>query len=57
MFSSKSLAVEKNSPELVSSEPNLINDRGVYSGLVNSCHHQIIFAKINFNAPSYTRKI
>ena len=33
---------------LFSSEPNLINESGVYSSLVNCCHHRFIFAKINY---------
>ena len=41
-------------------QPNLIIDSGVHSSLHENCHHQIIFAKINFNIhvpPPYERHI
>ena len=45
---------------LFSSQPNLITDSGVHASLFPRCHHQIIFAKINFKIffqPSYERLI
>ena len=41
-------------------EPNLIVDSGVHSSLFPRCHHQLIYAKINFKIyfpPAYARRI
>jgi hypothetical protein len=41
-------------------QPNLITESGVHSSLYNTCHHQIIFAKIDFRVylpPPYKREI
>ena len=40
--------------------PNLIVDSGVHPSLFPRCHHQLIYAKINFKMffpPTYTRRI
>ena len=45
---------------ITTSEPNLILESGVLPTLVDTCHHQITFAKIDFNvnhAPPYKRMI
>ena len=42
------------------SQPNLIADSGVHSLLHPSCHHQTVFAKLNFHIvypPPYLREI
>ena len=41
-------------------QPNLIIESGVQATLSNTCHHQIIYAKISFkiyNPPSYKREV
>lgn len=45
---------------IFTSQPNLITESGVHSSLFPRCHHQVIFAKINFKVyfpPSYERLI
>ena len=45
---------------ITTSEPNHILESGVLPTLVDTCHHQITFAKIDFNvihAPPYKRMI
>ena len=45
---------------LFTSQPNLITESGVHASLFPRCHHQIIFAKINFKInfpPAYERLI
>ena len=45
---------------LFTSQPNLIAESGIHSSLFSRCHHQIIFAKINFKVyfpPPYERLI
>ena len=45
---------------LFTNQPNLIIEAGVYPSLHPNCHHQIIFAKINFEIffpPIYDRQI
>ena len=45
---------------ITTSQPNLMVESGVLPTLVNTCHHQITFAKIDFNvnhAPPYKRLI
>ena len=45
---------------LFTNQPNLIIKKGVYSSLHPNCHHQIIYAKINFKIffpPPYERQI
>ena len=42
------------------SQPNLIQNSGTYASLFERCHHQIIFAEINFKVfypPPYKKKI
>ena len=42
------------------SQPNLVQKSGTYASLFERCHHQIIFAEINFKVfypPSYKRNI
>ena len=42
------------------SQPSLIADSGVHSSLHPSCHHQIVFAKLNLRIvypPPYLREI
>ena len=45
---------------LFTSQPNLVMESGVHSSLHQNCHHQIIYAKINFKVfypPPYEREI
>ena len=45
---------------IFASQPNLVSESGVQPSLYNTCHHQIIYAKINFQIklpPPYKRKI
>ena len=45
---------------IFASEPNLIHNSGTLPSLIERCHHQMIFAEINFKVflpPSYKRKI
>ena len=45
---------------LFTSQPNLVMESGVYSSLHQNCHHQVIYAKINFKMfylPLYKREI
>ena len=45
---------------LFTSQPNLLMESGVHSSLHQNCHHQIIYAKINFKVfypPPYEREI
>ena len=45
---------------MIASVPNLIIESGAYPSLLGNSHHQIIFAKLDFNikhAPPYKRKI
>ena len=45
---------------IITSQPNLVMESGVYSSLHPNCHHQIVFAKFNleiFYPPTYEREI
>ena len=45
---------------LFTSQPNLIVDSGTHPSLYPNCHHQIIYAKLNFKIhypPPYTRVV
>ena len=45
---------------IFTSQPNLITDSGVHPSLFETCHHQIIFAKIDLKfylPPSYEREV
>ena len=45
---------------LFTNQPNLISKKGIYSSLHPNCHHQIIYAEINFKIcfpPPYERHI
>ena len=45
---------------IFTNQPNLISDRGVIASLCSSCHHQIIYAKINFQVvypPPFNRLV
>ena len=45
---------------IFSNQPELVLESGVHASLYNTCHHQIIFAKINFKInlpPPYKRKV
>ena len=45
---------------LFTNQPNMISKSGVYSSLHPSCHHQIIYANINFKVffpPPYHRQV
>ena len=45
---------------IFTNEPNLFIESGVHASLSNTCHHQIIYAKISFkiyNPPSYYREV
>ena len=45
---------------IFASQPNLIIDSGVHPSLVQTCHHQIIFAKVDlkfFIPPPYEREV
>ena len=50
-----------NSIDLIfTNQPNLIIESGVQATLSNTCHHQIIYAKISFKiyySPSYKREV
>ena len=45
---------------IFSSQPNLVSDSGVHPSLYQTCHHQIIYAKIDLNVflpPHYDREV
>ena len=45
---------------LFTNQPNIIIESGVFPSLHNNCHHQIVYAKINFEIfypPTYYRQI
>ena len=45
---------------IFTNHPNLVNNSGIHSSIHPNCHHQIIYAEINFKIffpPSYDRKI
>ena len=45
---------------IFSSQPNLIQRSGTYASLFDRCHHQIIYAEVNFKVfypPPYKRKL
>ena len=45
---------------LFTNQPNMVSESGVYPSLHTNCHHQIIYAKINFKIfypPPYERQI
>ena len=45
---------------IFTSEPNLVQNSGTFASLFDRCHHQIVFADVNFKVfypPKYERKI
>ena len=45
---------------IFSSHPNLVSDSGVHPSLYPTCHHQIIYAKIDLKVylpPTYDREV